>query len=41
MVGLGLGEDICIAIALFNFCLLGCQSLRESSYKKVSKQNGL
>jgi hypothetical protein len=29
-VGLGLGEDACIAFALFNLCLLGCQSLRET-----------
>jgi hypothetical protein len=27
-VGLGLGEDA--FIALFNLCLLGCQSLREA-----------
>ncbi len=29
-VGLETGEDVCIALALFNLCLLGCQSLRET-----------
>jgi len=29
-VGLGLGEDTHIALALFNLCLLGCQSLGET-----------
>ncbi len=33
-VGLGSGEDACIALALFNLCLLGCQSLRETLLRK-------
>jgi len=31
---LGLGEDAFIALALFNLCLLGCQSLRETFLQK-------
>ena len=29
-VGLGLDEDTRVALALFNLCLLGCQSLGET-----------
>jgi len=35
-VGFGLGEDACVAIALFNLCLLGCQSLRETLLQKLN-----
>jgi hypothetical protein len=38
-VGLGLGEDTCIVLALFNFCLLGCQSLNETLLRKYYGKN--
>jgi len=33
-VGLGFGEDTCVALALFNLYLLGCQSLEETLLQK-------
>ncbi len=35
MVGLGLGEDAKGSSALFNLCLLGCQSLLETLLQKL------
>jgi len=34
-VGLGLGEDTGVALALFNLCLQGCQSLEETLLQKI------
>jgi hypothetical protein len=36
-VGLGMGEDTCIALLLFNLWLLGCQSFKRNSFMKQVK----
>jgi len=36
---MGLGEDTCVVLALFNLCLLGCQSLGETLLRNKHDEN--